>query len=107
MAVHKKRLLHLVQHLVFHVLRHLRLEQIQAEPVNGADVHLREAGHLAKRLAATVMNALLELGGGLVGESEGDDVRGRTAATAVLHRGKQGDNSPRHHLGLAGAGAGD
>ena len=84
-AIDEQRLLHLVQHLVLHVLGHLGLEQIEAEPVDGADVHLGEAGHLAERLAATLVDALLEFGGGLVGEGEGDDVRGCAAAATVLH----------------------
>jgi hypothetical protein len=52
--------------------------------VNGADVHVCEAGHFAEGLSATVVDALLELSSSLIGESEGDDVAGRASATAVF-----------------------
>ena len=75
---------YLVQYLVFHVLGHLRFEQLQAEPVDGTDIHFCEAGYLAECLAATNVDAVLKFGGRLVGESKGDDIRGRTAAPALL-----------------------
>lgn len=104
MPIHEKPLLNLVQNFVLEVLRNLALEQLEAESVNRSDEHFCHTGQLAQRLPRASDDAFLQLGCGLIGESERHDIaRGkRIGATR-----EQVNDTASHHLGLARARAGD
>ena len=73
-AIDEQRLLDLVQDLVLQVLRRFGLQELQAERVDRPDEHLRHARNVAQRLAGSSDDSLLEFGGRLLGEREGDDI---------------------------------
>lgn len=92
-SVHKECLLHFIQNLVLHVLRHLRLQKPKAKPVDGADVHFRKTDHVTQRLFAAGVDALLKLSRRRVGEGKCNAVLWHAAAPAICHRldGLDGD----------------
>src|ERR1700754_609609 len=107
MAVDEQRLLDLVQHLILHVPRHLGLQKLEAKAMNCADVHLGEPSDLTERLVTAIVNALLELRGGLFRERKRYDVERPAPCTAVRLRRQEGHDTSSDHLGLSRAGARD
>ena len=105
--VDEEGLLNLVEHLVLHERRHLGLQHLEAEAMDRADVHLGQPCYLAHLLATAGVDPLLELGRGLVGEGERDDVLRCAAPSAGVGRSQESDHSLCNDLSLAGAGAGD
>jgi len=81
-------------------------EEVEAEAMDGADEHLREALHVAEGVVDARGDALLELARGLVGEGKSDDTAGRNGGLARDGREEGGDASS-DDFGLAGASAGD
>jgi hypothetical protein len=68
--------LHVVKHTVFQELWDLGLEQVQAESVDGPDVHLGHTEDRTNDLGHSRDDAVFEFGRRLFGKGKGHDITG-------------------------------